>query len=205
MIRLNKIANVVQGLSTFGRGAGARPGPWLLHIVENNDILDTCWLNPDGLGVLGVEQTIRTERHLLKPYDVLVTARAGNVNAALVPDTVSRTVASVTLLVVRPDEPGSGMGHFIWYFLSSTFGQVQLNKLLTVNATVISLSASNLGEVELPEPSQRELDHIVRMVNVSDEAYKLAIEAARLRQDAVRDSIIGRIGSTIRPNSQEFP
>ena len=125
--------------------------------------------------------------------------------AALVPDTVSRTVASVTLLVVRPDEPGSGMGHFIWYFLSSTFGQVQLNKLLTVNATVISLSASNLGQVELPEPSQRELDHIVRMVNVSDEAYKLAIEAARLRQDAVRDSIIGRIGSTIRPNSQEFP
>ena len=157
------------------------------------------------MGEVAVEQSTRTERHVLKPYDVLVTARASNVNAALVPDTVSRTVASVTLLVVRPDEPGLGMGHFLWYFLSSTFGQVQLNKLLTVNATVISLSASNLGEVELPEPSQRELDNIVRMVNVSDEAYKLAIEAARLRQDAVRDSIIGLIGSTIRPNSQELP
>ena len=197
MSTVEDIANVVQGLSTFGRGAGVRPGEWPLLQVEGSDIRDVCWLNLDGLREIEVDQSVKTERHLLRPYDVLVNARNGNVRAALVPPGVSRTVASVTLLVVRPHEPESGMGHFLWYFLSSAFGQVQLNQRLTVSATVTSLSATNLKEVELTVPTPRELDRIARLVEVSEEAYEKTLEAAHLRRNVVRDSIIGGIGSRI--------
>ena len=96
-------------------------------------------------------------------------------------------------------EPESGIGHFLWYFLSSTFGQVQLNQRLTVSATITSLSATNLKEVELSVPPPEEVDGIARLVEVTEEAYAKTIEAAHLRRDVVRDSIIGGIGSRTTP------
>ena len=196
MVRVEDIADVAQGLSTFGRGAGSRPGEWSLRLVESGNIRDICWVYLDGLREIEVAQNMSTERHLLRPYDVLVSARAGYVQAALVPPDVSRTVASVTLLVVRPHEPESGLGHFLWYFLSSTLGRAQLNKQLTVSSTVTSLSARNLREVELTVPAPPELDQIARLVEASEEAYALTVEAARLRRDALRDSIISGIEAT---------
>ena len=186
---------MTQGLSTFGRGAGVRLGDWSLLQVEGSDIGDGGWLNMNGLRGIEVGQSVRTERHLLRPYDVLVTARNSKVRAAIVPPGVSRTVASITVLVVRPHEPESGMGHFLWYYLSSTFGQAQLNRRLTVSPTVTSLSATNLREVALTVPSPQTLDRIARLVEVSEEVYAKTLEAAHLRRDVVRNAIIGRIES----------
>ena len=90
-----------------GAGAGARPGDWMLRIVESGDVRGDGWLDLGGLREVGVVQGIRTERHLLRPFDVLVTARAGSVQVALVPPDVSRTVAGVTLLVARAKAAGS--------------------------------------------------------------------------------------------------
>ena len=58
---------------------------------------DHGWLDLNGLREIEVASGVRTERHLLRPFDVLVTARAGAVQTALVPPGVSRTVAGVTL------------------------------------------------------------------------------------------------------------
>ena len=142
---------------------------------------------------VGVVQGVRTERHLLRPFDVLVTARAGSVQVALVPPDVSRTVAGVTLLVARAKEPESGMGHWLWYFLSSAHGRAQLAKRLTVSAIVTSLSARSLSEVEAPVPSPRELDIVARLVEASEAAYSSAVEAARLRRETLRDAVIREI------------
>ena len=109
MQRIVELANVSQGLARSGRAAGARAGDWNVRIAESGDVRDG-WLKLDRLKEIGVLHNTRTERHLLRPFDVLVTARAGSVQSALVPPAVSRTVASVTLLVVRPKEPESGMG-----------------------------------------------------------------------------------------------
>ena len=199
MYRIDGIANVTQGLSTLGRGAGARPGDVTLQLVESGDLGDNCWVTLDELREIEVANYSRIERHLLRPYDVLVTARAGYVQAALVPPGVSRTVASVTLLVVRPREPGSGMGAYLWYFLTSTWGQAQLKRRLTVSSSLTSLSATNLGDVELPIPAQRDLDRIATLVEASEEAYEWAVEAARLRRNAIRDSMIGTFYPKFEP------
>ena len=193
MIPISRLADVYQGLARAGRGAGARHGEWMLRIVESGDVRDDGWLDLDGLREIGVVHGRRTERHLLRPYDVLVTARAGSVQVALVPPDVSRTVAGITMLVVRPNTPESGMGHWLWYYLMSAHGRAQLAKRITVSATLKSLSARNLGEVEVPVPSARDLDTVARLVEASETAYTSAVKAARLRRDALRDSLIKEI------------
>ena len=85
------------------------------------------------------------------------------------------------------------MGHYLWYFLTSTYGRGQLVKRLTVNATITSLSASALAEVEVPMPSPRQLDMVVRLVEASEEAYNSAVQAAKLRRETIRDSVIHEI------------
>ena len=128
MQQLQDIASIYQGMASAGRGVGARRGEWMLRVVESGDLRDSGWLDLKGLRQVGVVQSGRTERHLLRPFDVLVTARSGTVQVALVPPDVSRTVAGVTLLVVRPREPELGMGHWLWYFLTSAQGRAQLAK-----------------------------------------------------------------------------
>ena len=59
-----------------------------------------------------------------------------------------------------------------------------------MSATLRSLSAKNLGEVQVPVPSPRDLDVVARLVEASEEAYESAIEAARLRRGALRDAVI---------------
>ena len=183
-------ADIYQGLARAGRGAGAQQGEWMLRIVASGDVRDDGWLELDGLREVGVVQSARTERHLLRPFDVLVTARAGFAQAALVPPDVSRTVAGVTLLVARPKLPESGMGHWLWYFLTSAHGRAQLAKRMTVSTTTTLLSARNLGEVEVPLPSPRELDLVARLVSASEAAYASAVQTARLRREALRDAIV---------------
>ena len=95
------------------------------------------WLEVDSLRQMGFVQNIHTEKHLLRPFDVVVTARSGRIKAALVPPHVSRTVAGITLLVMRPKRPESGMGHWLWYFLTSAHGQAELANRVTVKHDLI--------------------------------------------------------------------
>ena len=194
MKSIDKVARVFQGLARSGRGAGVRIGDWRLRLIESGDVPDDGILSLDGLRQIELARTSRTERHLLRPFDVLVTARSGSVQVALVPPDVSRTVAGITLLVVRPRDPESGMGHWLWYFLTSSRGKAQLVRRMTVTATLKSLSARSLGEVEVPVPTARELDMVAQIVESSEEAYTRSIEAARLRRETVRDALVEEIG-----------
>ena len=193
MAKLVDIARVFQGLARAGRGVGTRRGDWLLQVVESGDIQEDGWLNPCALRTIELAASSKVERYLLRPYDVLITARTGSVQLALVPPWVSRTVAGVTLLVVRPREPESGMGHYLWYFLTSVYGRSQLVKRLTVNTTITTLSARAAAEVEVPWPSPSKLDLVVRLVEESEAAFISAVQAARLRRETVRDSVIREI------------
>ena len=198
MIRLSEIANISLGLPNSGWGMEEDYRGYAVRLVESGGLGDTCWLGLDNLKEVVVPSYEGVDRYLLRPYDVLVTARASTVQAALVPPAVSRTVASVTLLVVRAHDTGSGMEHFIWYFLTSRWGQAQLKRRVTVGATLTTLSAAGLGEVELPVPSRDVLQRIASLVEASENAYTLTLEAARLRREALRDSIIGTLESTSR-------
>ena len=196
MVKVRDMAHLYQGLARAGRGAGARHGDWMLRIVESSNLHDDGWLKLDGLQEIGVREGVRTERHLLRPFDVLVTARSGSIQVALVPPGVYRTVAGVTLLVVRPLHPELGMGHWLWYYLSSAHGRAQLARRMTVTATLRSLSARSLGEIDVPLPPARDLDFVARLVEASESAYAQSIRAARMRREVLRDAIIKKLGHT---------
>ena len=189
MHTVKELANVYQGIARAGHGVGAHSGEWMLRIVESGDVRDG-WLDLTGLNEIGLIQDVRIERHLLRPFDLLVTARTASTQVALVPPEVSRTVAGVTLLVVRAKQPEFGMGHWLWYCLTSSLGRTQIAKQMTMSASLKSLSAKNLGEVKVPVPSPRDLDAAARLVEASEEAYESTIEAARLRREALRDAVI---------------
>ena len=190
MPMLRDIAQISQGLARAGHGAGARRGEWFVRIVESGDIAENGWLSLGELREVDVAWSHRSERHLLRPFDVLVTARAGSVQAALVPPQVSRTVAGVTLLMVRAREPAFGMGHWLWYFLTSTLGRAEMTKRLVVSATMKTLSARSLGEIDIPGPPARDLERIARLVEASEEAFALALRATSLRHETLRDGIV---------------
>ena len=61
---------------------------------------------------------------------------------------------------------------------------------MTVTATLMSLSAKSLGEIEVPVPSARELDAVARLVEASEEVYAESVEAARLRRETLRDLLL---------------
>lgn len=190
MTCISDIANVYQGLARARRSAGSRTGDWTLRIIESGDVQRDDWPDPASIRKVGLVHSPRIERHLLRPFDVIVTARAKHYQAALVPPTVSRTVAGVTLLVVRPEKPETGMGHWLWYFLTSDHGRTQLARRLVISPTVTTLSAKNLSEVELPVPGSIEMNALAQLVEASEEAFSTAVKAARLRREALRDSIV---------------
>ena len=196
---LTELAEVSQGLALSGRGAGAQAGDWRLRMVESKDVSDDR-LHRDGLREVGVVQNARTERHLLRPFDVLVTARAGAAQAALAPPRMSRTVAGVTLLVARPRSPESGMGQFLWFYLTSSDGRAQLARKTRPGLTFTSLLARDLGEMLIPVPPSRILDRVARLVGSSERAYAAAVDAARLRRATLRDALIREICHTAVPN-----
>jgi len=194
---LYQLASVSQGLNTSGPGAGSRAGDWTVQVVDSADIQDDR-LPLEDLRAIDIQQNIKTEKHLLKPYDVLVTARATAVKVALVPPSITRTVAGATLLVVRPFEPGLGLGHYLWYFFTSAHGRAQVAARLTAGATIASLSARSLEQVMVPLPDESHLYRLTSLIEESERAYAAALESAQQRRTIIRDHIINSIREATR-------
>lgn len=176
-----------------GRAAGARPGEWSLRVVESADIVDDR-LRLEGLREIAVQQDARSEAHLLRPFDVLITARSQSVKVAIVPAHVARTVAAATLLVLRVPDPGTGLAHFLWYYLTSTQGRAEVASRLTATS-LPTLSAKALGDIPFVAPPPGEVRRLVDLIEASDAAYDAAMEAARIRHEVLRDAIVAGVAT----------
>jgi type I restriction enzyme M protein len=194
---LYELASVTQGLSTSGPGAGSRLGDWNVQVVDSADIQDDR-LTLENLRTIDIQQNVKTEKHLLKPYDVLVTARSTTIKVALVPPSISRTVAGATLLAVRPFEPELGLGHYLWYFFTSAHGRAQIATRLTAGATIASLSARSMEQVMVPLPDASHLYRLTSLIEESERAYAAALEAAQQRRTVIRDHIINSLREASR-------
>lgn len=190
---LGDLATIAPGMNLVGRGSGARQGPWQLSVVESADIEDDRLSKPKRS--VSVLQTAWTERQLLKPFDILVTARSRRVKAALVPAETTRTVASGTLLVLRVGDPSSGLAHFLWYYLTSVRGRAVVESKITQGVTIPTLSASALGSIPVPLPDARRLRAFPDLVEATLTAHETAIQAAHVRRDTVREAVISNIAA----------
>ena len=193
MSRLVDLADIRQGMATAGRAAGSRPGDWPISVVESGDILDDR-LCLDGLSRIEIKRDRRSEAHLLEPFDILVTARSQAVKVALVPPGVSRTVAASTLLVLRTPDPGTGLPHFLWCYLTSKRGRAAVTARLTTTS-LPTLSAKALGGVPVAFPPASELSRLADLVEATEASRDAALDAVRVRHDVLRDAIIGTVAA----------
>lgn len=192
-MKMADIAEIRQGMAMAGRAAGARAGDWPLRIVESADVVDDR-VKLEGLREIAVRRDGRSENHLLRPFDILITARAQAVKVALVPPQVTLTVASATLLVVRTFDPGAGLAHYLWYSLSSTQGRAEIAARLTATS-LPTLSAKALGDVSVTVPPPADLRRLAVLIEASEASRDAAVEAARIRHDVLRDAIIAAIAA----------
>lgn len=196
---VSNYAEVMPGVAAGRRSSVARPGPWQLRVVDSADIVDDRLApGPDVLRTIDVTRTAWTEKRLLRPFDLLVTARSQRVKLALIPPDVARTVAAATLLIIRTPDPGSGLAHYLWYYLTSRRGRADLEGRITKGMTIPTLSARALADVPVPLPPARELAGFARLVEAADTADRAALDAARIRRDTIRDAVIGRIAANAR-------
>ncbi len=182
-----------------GRGAGAQPGDWMVRVVESADIVDDR-MHLEGLRETGIRRGARTVAHLLEPFDIVVTARSQSVKVALVPPGASGTVASTTLLVLRTHDPGTGLAHFLWYYLTSSHGRSEVAARYTTT-TLPTLSARALGGMPVVVPPPGELRRLADLVEAATASRDAAVEAVRARHDVVRDSVISCIATAGRGRS----
>ena len=194
MTLLSEFVDIRPGLAMAGRGAGAQPGDWMVRVVESADIVDDR-LRLEGLREIGIRRGVRTAAHLLAPFDILVTARSQSVKVALVPPGASGTVASTTLLVLRTHDPGTGLAHFLWYYLTSSLGRSAVAARYTAT-TLPTLSARALGGLPVVVPSPAELSRLADLVDAASAFHEAALEAVRARHDVVRDAVISYIETT---------
>lgn len=191
MVQLGAIASVTQGMSRSGRGAGARAGSWEVQLVTVGDLQDDR-IPVDQLQRIAIEQRWRTEKHLLRPGDVLVTARSSAMKAALVPPSLGAAMADASLHVVRASSPEDpDLGPYLWWYLTSTPGRAQLEARMTGTA-IPSLSVAALAEIKVPMPAVATLYLFGQLIEESERAYTAGVEAARLRRALFRDLSIQR-------------
>ncbi len=202
LVHLGDVATITQGMNvpsqkeeTRLRLAGARKGDWQVKVASVGDIQDDR-LDLGNLGTVGMEWNAKTEKHLLQPDDVLVSARSTIVKAALVPPPSVRVVADATLLVVRARE--TDLGPYLWWYLTSALGRRQVYARMKGSTTLLFLAARSLAEIELPVPEGMELNEISSLVETSERAYRAATEAAQLRRTIFRDAVIDRLQWTAR-------
>lgn len=198
---LGELAEIHQGMALAGRGPGARRGDFRLRMIEAHDLGEGMLADASRPREIDVAGTGRNEHHLLRPYDILVSARSSHVMASLVPPGIERTVASVTLLVARPRDVDAAP--YLWWFLRSAQGQLQLKSRLTTGATVTSLSAASLGAVTVPMPAEREIPRLAKLIEAAEDAYQSEMEAARVRRETLREAIIADICGGPAPAAAE--
>jgi hypothetical protein len=124
---------------------------------------------------------------LLRPYDLLVTARSTIAKAALVPPSLPPAVANSTLAVVRPTDPD--LSSWLWWFLTSRRGRTELESRM-VGSTVLLLRSGALEDVDVPVPSQERARRLAALIETSERARSTALAALHLRHESLRDAIV---------------
>jgi len=189
--RIGDLATVTQGPSRSGRAAGAREGDWPVSVISGNNIQN------DRILFLAVESVMTEreamQRHLLKPYDIVVTAKSTAMKAALVPPNIPPAIANSTMLAIRPYDADIGL--WIWWYLTSLQGRARAEALMVASSTLWSLSPRALADLEVPVPPQDQLRTYAELIQASELADEKAIHAAQLRRHVLREVILSRLST----------
>ena len=127
-------------------------------------------------------------KHLLKPGDILVSAR-GFSKAVLFQDKHSKAVASSSLFVLTPKSKEVNP-EYIAMFFNSTIGMKAVYELSS-GAALKSITKDNLAQINIPEIPPDKERALGRAVQAIDD-YRSVITEKGISLDHIRESIISK-------------
>jgi hypothetical protein len=95
------------------------------------------------------------------------------------------------------------VSQYLWYYLTSRQGRAAVEARVAAGASIPSLSAAALGEVDVPIPDPRKLHVLAELIEASEDAYGATITVARMQREVLRDSIIGRVAQQLHASIGE--
>lgn len=181
-IHLQDIADVSSGQTFRGKIRNNPDGAvWAIQMRDIN----SSYSGLQGVPFLIKENEV-SPKQLLQQGDLLFTSK-GNYNKAIVFESDHPAVASSMLTVIRPNTEQVLPGYLAWYLNTDTVqGQLQA---LRAGATVLSISISDLRELEIPLPNLKEQQLIAQVYRLATKEQELINELAEERKQFIQTTL----------------
>lgn len=153
------------------------------HIDENGKIAGL--LHPD----LKAEDV--SEKHILRPGDVLFAAKGSKNFAAVIEESNLSLVASTSFFVIRLKDNNVLPQYLVWYMNSAT--TQALLKSTAIGSSMASISKTTLEKLDIPVPDIQTQQTILSIVNYRNKEKELKQKIESLREIIIQQKIINAI------------
>ncbi len=135
-----------------------------------------------------------TEKHLLRPGDVLFAAKGTKNFASWYENKNQAAVASTSFFVIRLQENFSDkiLPEFLVWFLNNPTSQKYL-KGRAIGTSIVSISKSVLEELEVPIPDLQTQKTILKIIHLRNSEKKIKLQIETLREKQIQQLIINGI------------
>ena len=129
------------------------------------------------------EEERKIANYLLQEGDVLLPARGTAIRTAVFHEQSYPCIASSNVIVIRPDQKNL-IGGYLKVFLDSSIGNKMISGVQQGMA-VMNISYKDLNVLEVPLPSMKKQQAVVKEYQDELEKYRKAVEAAEQRWNEV--------------------
>lgn len=184
---------ILSNIATIQTGIFAKP-------VAEGDVIYLQARHSDESGQLvsalhpDLQASKTTEKHLLRPGDVLFAAKGSKNFAAVYESQNLAAVASTTFFVIRLFNPALMPAYLAWV-LNSPISQKFL-KGNAIGSSMVSISKAVLEELEITVPSIQQQQIILEIARLGKKEHSLLLQLAELRQQSIRQQIINAIDNS---------
>lgn len=155
-------------------------------IIHVKDISDGMLLPVDRLDRLRVPRKSTEKRQSLQKHDILVSARGTLLKSAVVSDSHQGALASANFIVVRLRKDAELRPELLYAFLRQPAVREYIANRATGTAQPV-LAIRELESLLVPIPPREVQDQLVRLLEVSEEQKRTALECAHLRDEETMD------------------
>lgn len=154
-----------------------------VYYLQANDFGEGGILRPNVIPMTSADW--RTARHLLTADDLLLAAKGGRNFCTAAPVHIGRCVASPSFLIIRINNPTLILPEYVCGFFNLPITQ-QLLTVQSKGSAIVSLSKSDLEEIEIPLPSlerQQACIALTRLHHQEQALYKAIAEQRKQIMD----------------------
>lgn len=126
-------------------------------------------------------------RYVVRRGDIVVSARGTQIKAARIGTAHDGTIASYTLIIIRPGPLMSSA--LLFAFLSSAYGQAELRARARLSTATLILNLQDVLALEVPVPPLDLQHRLTRLIEAEESHYMMTQEVALERRTLVSTTV----------------